>query len=409
MSEDLPTWARRIRSMREARGWTQLEAAEQMRTHSDKELPDTDHLLRRWKAWERGENKPGSFYASVIAATLGTVTASLFPPQQRATDGLELVTATGMNTLDIMSRLSASDVNEATLQAVRITVDKLCSEYARMPPQDLIREGQQWLRRLVEMQEQRLSFSQRRETLELAGWLALLVGCLEYDLGQRQAAEATRRSALSLGQEVGSSGILGWAHEMRAWFALTSGDYRGVIAAADGGEAAAGNHSVSVQLVAQKAKALARMGRNDEMLKTLEHGRVLLDQMPYPDNVENHFMVDPSKYDFYAMDCYRQVGENRLARELSEEVIRASTDFQGHERWPMRIAEAQVTLGVVAAREGNLDEAIGYGRRALEGDRKSLPSLAMHSQDLAQVLKDRYEGEPEADAYLEQLQGIQRG
>ncbi len=107
------------------------------------------------------------------------------------------------------------------------------------------------------------------------------------------------------------------------------------------------------------------MGLGDEMLKTLEHGRVLLDGMPYPDNVENHFMVDPSKYDFYAMDCYRQVGENRLARELSEEVIRASTDFQNHERWPMRIAEAQVTLGVVAAREGNLDEAIGYGRRAL--------------------------------------------
>ncbi|MBQ0928840.1 helix-turn-helix domain-containing protein [Saccharopolyspora endophytica] len=408
MSEDLPNWARRIRSMREARGWTQLEAAQQMRAHSDQELPETDHLLRRWKAWERGENKPGSFYSSVIAATLGTVTASLFPPPQRASEGLELVTATGMSTLDIMSRLSASDVNEATLQAVRITVDKLCSEYARIAPQELIREGQQWLRRLVEMQEQRLNFSQRRETLELAGWLALLVGCLEYDLGQRHAAEATRRSALSLGQEVGSSGILGWAHEMRAWFALTSGDYRGVVAAADAGIAASGNHSVSVQLVAQKAKALARMGRGDEMLKTLEHGRVLLDGMPYPDNVENHFMVDPSKYDFYAMDCYRQVGENRLARELSEEVIRASTDFQGNERWPMRIAEAQVTLGVVAAREGNLDEAIGYGRRALDGDRKSLPSLAMHSQDLAQVLKDQYDGEPEADAYLEQLRGIQR-
>ncbi|WP_093267891.1 tetratricopeptide repeat protein [Saccharopolyspora shandongensis] len=406
MSQDLPTWARRIRSMREAKGWSQLQAAEQMRAHSDKELPATDHLLRRWKAWELGENRPGGFYASVVAATLGTVTASLFPPQKSISD-LELVSATGMSTLEIMSRLSASDVNEATLQAVRITVDKLCSEYSRMPPEDLIREGQQWLRRLVEMQEQRLSFRQRRETLELAGWLALLVGCLEYDLGQRQAAEATRRSALSLGEEVGSGGILGWAHEMRAWFALTSGDYRGVIAAADAGEAAAGNHSVTVQLIAQKAKALARMGRRDEMLDTLERGRVVLDGMPYPDNIENHFMVDPSKYDFYAMDCYRQIGENRLARELSDEVIRASTDFHGNERWPMRIAEAQVTLGIVAAREGNLDEAVGYGRRALSGDRKSLPSLAMHSRDLSQVLTERYADEPETEAYLEQLQSIQ--
>ncbi|SDY10567.1 hypothetical protein SAMN05216215_10207 [Saccharopolyspora shandongensis] len=164
---------------------------------------------------------------------------------------------------------------------------------------------------------------------------------------------------------------------------------------------------MTVQLIAQKAKALARMGRRDEMLDTLERGRVVLDGMPYPDNIENHFMVDPSKYDFYAMDCYRQIGENRLARELSDEVIRASTDFHGNERWPMRIAEAQVTLGIVAAREGNLDEAVGYGRRALSGDRKSLPSLAMHSRDLSQVLTERYADEPETEAYLEQLQSIQ--
>lgn len=408
MSQDLPTWARRIRSMREAKGWAQQEAVEQMRRHSDQALPDETHLLRRWKAWELGENRPGSFYASLIAATLGTVTASLFPPPEKSSNEIDLVTATGMSTLDIVSRLSASDVNDATLEAVRITVDKLCTEYSRQPAGDLIGEGRQWLRRLVEMQEQRLSFRQRRETLELAGWLTLLVGCLEYDLGDKRSAEATRRSALTLGHEVGSPGILGWAHEMRAWFALTSGDYRGVIAAADGGEAAAGNHSVSVQLIAQKAKALARMGRRDEMLKTLEHGRLVLEGMPYPDNVENHFVVDPSKYDFYAMDCYRHVGENNLARELSDEVIRVSTDFDGHERWPMRVAEAQVTLGVVAAREGDLEGAVTYGRKALSGDRKSLPSLAMVSQDLSQVLSKQYEGEPEADAYLEQLRSIQR-
>jgi hypothetical protein len=30
----------------------------------------------------------------------------------------------------------------------------------------------------------------------------------------------------------------------------------------------------------------------------------------------------------------------------------------------MWVAEAQITLGVVAAREGDLDEAVSYGRRA---------------------------------------------
>jgi hypothetical protein len=157
--------------MREARGWSQAEAAEEMRKHSDRPLPDGDNLTRRWKAWELGENKPSGHYAPIIASTLSTVTQALFPPPRHSGGGggVELLSATGMDTLEIVSRLQASDINDATLEAVRITVDKLCSEYARQPPFELISEGRQWLRRLVEMQEQRLNFRQRRDTLELAG------------------------------------------------------------------------------------------------------------------------------------------------------------------------------------------------------------------------------------------------
>jgi transcriptional regulator with XRE-family HTH domain len=408
MSEDVPSWARRIRALREARGWSQSEAAAQMRRHTDEVLPDPDHLVRRWKAWERGENKPSPHYAPIIAAALHTVTTALFPPDTRTESGLEIVNATGMDTMEIVSRLQASSVNEATLQALRITVDRLCSEYAHSRPEELLMEGRRWLRRIVEMQEQRLSFGQRRDTLELAGWLALLVGCLEYDMGDRRAAEATRQSALSLGQEVGSSGILGWAHEMKAWFALTSGDYRGVVAAAQAGQTASGDHSVGVQLIAQEAKAWARMGRQAEMENALERGRVLLDSMPYPENIDNHFVVDPLKFDFYAMDCYRHVGDDRLASTLADEVIRGATDFNGFERAPMRIAEARITLGVAAAREGDLEGAVTFGRHALAGGRKSLPSLAMVSQDLATVLVDRFPGEAEAESYLDQLREIRR-
>lgn len=47
---------------------------------------------------------------------------------------------------------------------------------------------------------------------------------------------------------------------------------------------------------------------------------------------------------------------------------------------PMRIAEERLTLGVAAAREGDLYEAVSQGRRAIDGARKSLPSLAMVAQ-----------------------------
>ena len=128
--------------------------------------------------------------------------------------------------------------------------------------------------------------------------------------------------------------------------------------------------------------------------------------MPYPDNLDHHFVVDPTKFDFYAMDCYRHVAEDRLAETLATEVIQASTDFDETERAPMRLAEARITLEVVAARQGNLEQAIHYGERALSALRKSLPSLLMVSRDLTRVLNDQYPSEPATLAYLDQIHAL---
>jgi hypothetical protein len=38
---------------------------------------------------------------------------------------------------------------------------------------------------------------------------------------------------------------------------------------------------------------------------------------PIPTNLDHHFVVDPTKYDFYAMDCYRQFAEDHLAETLA--------------------------------------------------------------------------------------------
>jgi hypothetical protein len=81
-------------------------------------------------------------------------------------------------------------------------------------------------------------------------------------------------------------------------------------------------------------------------------GRRLLDSLPYPENCDHHFVVDPMNFDYYAMDCYRIVGADSMAEHLAEEVIEANTDFDGLERAPMRMTEARITLGVVRARQG---------------------------------------------------------
>jgi tetratricopeptide (TPR) repeat protein len=405
MSDDRPTWARRIAAERTAREWSQLDAVKALRLHAPTELPADESMVRQWKRWESGQ-MPGDFYRPVIAALFGTVTHAIFPAPARRDGNAEIVAASGMETLEIVSRLNRSDVDNSTLDALRITTDRLCSEYPYMPSEQLLVEGRQWLRRVVELHSKSLTLAQHREVLALSGWLALLVGCVEYDSGDRHAAESTRRAALSLAAESDNAEVTGWAHEMRAWFSLTTGDYRGVIAAAQAGSELASKHSVAVQLAAQEAKAWARIGDRRQTEVALDRGRRLLEGMPHPDNLDHHFVVDPAKFDFYAMDCYRLVGEDRLARTLAEEVLRVGTDFDGTEHSPMRNAEARVTLGVVAAREGDLEQALIHGGRALQGERQSVPSLIMTSRELAAVVRQRYSAEPTAQEYLNQLRDL---
>ncbi len=406
--DDRPPWSRRILAEREARGWSQLDAVRALRAHSPRPLPDDASLLRNWKRWEAGETCPDTFYQPLIARTFGTVTAAVWPVVTRRRDHeSELMAATGLNTLEIVTRLRASSVDAATLEGMRITVDQLCSDYPHLPPAQLLVEGRAWLHRISSLLEHRLTLAQHREVLGTAGWLALLTGCVEYDTGDRRAAEATRQAALAIGKEAGHPEVQGWAHEMRAWFDLTAGDYHGVIAAAEEGRSVAASSGVAVQLAAQQAEAWARVGDRRQTEVALDRGRTLLESLPHPVNQDHHFVVDPLKFDFYVMDCYRRLQEDRLAQAYAQGVIEASTDSDGAERAPMRIAEARVTLGVVAAREGDLEEALSHGHRALSGARKALPSLVMVTGELTRLLADRYGAEPETAAYLDQVRALQ--
>ncbi|GAA0640172.1 hypothetical protein GCM10010174_73010 [Kutzneria viridogrisea] len=387
---DAAITARRLRALREARGWSPAAAVEQLRAHVAEELPAAAELLGAWQAWESGGTRPPSHYQSAIATALGTVTAALFPPDRPEHE------LTSADLDQVRARLARRAVDEATLDGVRLVVERLCTDYGRAPAEQLIGPSRQWLHRVLAARDT----ARRVEVLDLAGRLALLVGCLEYDLGDRVSAEASRRAAADIGREIGSGEIQGWAYEMLAWFALTSGDHLGVLAATEAGQAVAGQHSVAAQLLAQRAKALARLGRGRDMETALEQGRRLLDHLPYPANPRNHFVVDPAKYDFFVMDCYRRVGVDRRAAALAGEVI--ATDA-GAGRSPMRLAEAHLTLGVAAARAGDLEQALAHGRTALGFERRSLPSLSMVAQDLVAVLAQRYPGEEAAAAYLAEL------
>ena len=80
------------------------------------------------------------------------------------------------------------------------------------------------------------------------------------------------------------------------------------------------------------AKAWSRIGDRRQAEVALDQGRRLLESLPHPDNLDHHFVVDPAKYDFYAMDCYRLLGEDGLAEVYASEILTVGTDATRREQ-----------------------------------------------------------------------------
>lgn len=378
-------WSTRLKRDREARGMSQLECVRQLRLNTSTVLPDDESLLRSWKRWESGKIKgsPSTEYAQAIARMFGTVDGAYFessaapriwsPPRDE-------------ETLDLVQSIRHSSITEPVLDRMRYTVDRLCTLYSSAPGNEVRTEAVRWMRELTQLLQKPINYRAHGEVLHLAGQLALLVSCLEQDAGLYAAAEASRHGAALLGEEVGSAEVLGWSAEIKAWMALTRGDYYAAIAAARAGRQTGGEYSVVVQLWAQEAKAWARLNNRGETERALSEGREFMNRLPYPENPRNHFVVDPAKFDFYAMDCYRIVGEDSIAASYAAAVADSSTSPEGTILAPMRLSEAELTQATVLARAGDLSGALTTAEGALGRNRQSLPSLLMVGREFSQEL-----------------------
>ena len=121
MNEDRPAWARRMTNEREARELEPGRRGSAMQAHAAERRRTCQmiaSLLRQWKRWEAGGVTPNDFYQRIIAATFGTVTHAMFPVPPRRDADADVLAMTGMDTLELVSRLQRSDLDEATLDAL---------------------------------------------------------------------------------------------------------------------------------------------------------------------------------------------------------------------------------------------------------------------------------------------------
>ena len=132
-------------------------------------------------------------------------------------------------TFELAMHATASDVDQAAVDTLVRAVDRLSREYSTLPPGILLPRVQQRLWQINRLLGGRTTLGQHRQLLNAAGWLQILLSVLHYDIGAREAAEASRDAALRFGQESDDAEVQGWAFEAPAYFALFDGRARDAI------------------------------------------------------------------------------------------------------------------------------------------------------------------------------------
>lgn len=419
MSETDTTPNVQLIAWREARGgsgWSRAEMAAALNrtptgiTHG---LACDEERIRRW---ERGEVLwPHPPYRGALKDLTGKSAQMLgfIPPGKQRERRLVAARALPQDalraeaelfdTMELARMADVSDIGPGTVEAVQEAVELLCRVYPSTSATTLRERSKQRLKYVLGLLNGRLTLGQHREILIQAGWLTALLGCLHYDLGEREHAEAARLGALQMGKQAGHGELMAWAYEMSAWFALTEGRYEDVIDAAQRGQAVAGTSNAMVQLTLQEAKGHARLRRRQEAGEALTRGASVLSKLPTPSHPDHHFVFDHTKWIFYAATIYAWQGDDDRAEEHAGEIMSRHTRPDGTTNAPMRTANARIDLGIVHARRGDLDAAVEEGLTAFQYGRKSLTDLVNRGEDLDRLLQGHYPGEKLSAAFHDRL------
>ncbi|MES9559808.1 MULTISPECIES: helix-turn-helix domain-containing protein [unclassified Streptomyces] len=364
--------------------------------------------------WESGKSDPQPWQRPKIAKALSLTSAGLdallvpdayAPPQSRAgwVAPTEPSSDDEFDALELARRVSASDVGKETLGRLEHAFDELAMKYPVSPPQDLLERVRKHSAYVSHLMDARMTLAEQRRLYVVGGWFQLLGATLHIDLNQEHAATARLQTAATLAQHADHREIEAWCYETDAWRVLTDGDYaRALELALIAQELAPAGTSAAIQATAQEGRARARLGEEVETYAAIERVQRMSSAMVPRKGTEHHYQYDPGKALAYTATTLAWVGDP-AAEDYARQVIARLAPADDVEKWPRRVASANIDLALALLGGDRLDEACNAAQRAILSGR-IVPSNHWRALEVVRAVEQRQL--PEAPDLREAYQGL---
>ncbi len=293
-----------IASERQRRSLTHAELAALVQK-ADRTLRTHEKTVRRWESGDVPQ--PAALRA--LAAVLGQPVERLAALARQAVDD-DLA-------METYSLASGAVDWRSLVPDLQQSVDRLCRLYAIRPPAELVPRVQQRVR-LVQGLLRDGARQSRRDLIETAGWLYLLLGTLHVDLDHQEAAWVSRDVGFRLGLELGHGELIGWCYETASWMSLVDGLWNDVLQAADeGARHSPPRSSARVQNVLKVAQAQAALGDLLAAERALDAAADVVAGMDPSERPEHHFVFDAAKFEMFAAQVYTEAGAHSKAADYA--------------------------------------------------------------------------------------------
>ncbi|MQA10916.1 MAG: helix-turn-helix domain-containing protein [Pseudonocardiaceae bacterium] len=290
--------------------------------------------------------------------------------------------------LELARRVAASDVGDETLTQLELIFDDLATAYPASSPLELLPRIRQQLAYVMSLMDARKTLAEHKRLLIVGGWLSLLAATVHIDLKQQAAASARLRTAASLVQHADFNEIRAWCYETEAWRVLTDGGYlRAVELSKAAQKLAPLGSSVAIQATAQEGRAWARLGQSQETYSAIDRVNKLVSPLVKPERAEHHYRYDPDKSVAYTATTLTWVGDpagESYAREVISR-LKPSDDVQ---KWPRRVASANLDLALTLVASNRLDESNHAAQQAISSGR-IVPSNYWRAAEVVSAVESR--------------------